>query len=541
MTKRAAIWARVSTSDQASLPDQVGRAREKLEKAGFFIPPEYVFMADWTSLDLFGCPQFQNLIGCIRRKEVQALGILDRDRLQAEGIQRLTFLAECKDAGVELVLCQGPAMIEGDEGQLIEMVLAMGKKRSVLRARQGARDGLHDKVKRSRKPTSKHKIYGYCWDGDLRLVPDNNWAIVKLIFDLALDGKTYNAIKAELGKRGIPSPSGSPNWNRSTVRFIIDHPIYAGRYYALKTSAIEPKKRQGNTYGNSSSVDIPIEHAVYLPEVEVLSPTITWEQYQQIHERRLKNQELAKRNAKHDFLLRGMIFCESHRGKNGKPRLYTGWMNGNSWTYACQVGDCVHPYLKGPEIEEWAKLSTWCLMNLQPEEFYEKIANNICNRYTQESISTELKDLKSKYDRNINADTELENRNLMGREHPEVYRRLKVQFQTQRDWIDERKEALNKELAQLEYHAPAIAMLGEIREKFRDRLQNDLSKEEWREIFVTLNLEIHIRDRNHPETFTEAERQDVSKWPEMDIRWGITPKPEALSDIVFREAASIYP
>jgi hypothetical protein len=55
MTKRAAIWARVSTSDQASLPDQVGRAREKLEKAGFFIPPEYVFMADWTSLDLFGC------------------------------------------------------------------------------------------------------------------------------------------------------------------------------------------------------------------------------------------------------------------------------------------------------------------------------------------------------------------------------------------------------------------------------------------------------------------------------------------------------
>ena len=34
MAEKAAIWARVSTSDQTSLPDQVSRAKEKLEKAG---------------------------------------------------------------------------------------------------------------------------------------------------------------------------------------------------------------------------------------------------------------------------------------------------------------------------------------------------------------------------------------------------------------------------------------------------------------------------------------------------------------------------
>jgi hypothetical protein len=428
-------------------------------------------------------------------------------------------------------------MIEGDEGQLIEMVLAMGKKRSVLRAGQGSRDGMLDKVKRRRKPTARHKIYGYNWDGYLRLVPSNNWANVKLMLNLATNGKTYNAIKGELEKRGIPSPSGSPKWDRSSIRFIIDQPVYAGRYYALKTSATEPKKRRGNTYGNSSNTDIPLEEAVYLPEVEVVNPPINWEQYQQIRERRRKNQELAKRNAKHDFLLRGMIFCDSHLGKNGKPRLYTGWIKGNSYSYVCPVGGCAHHYLKGSGIEEWVKLSTWCLMNLQPEEFYEKIADKVYNSYTQESITKELKDLETKYNRNINTETELENRNLLGQEHPEVYRRLKVQFQTQRDWINQRKENLNQELAQLEYHAPAIAMLTEIRERFSNRLQSDLSEEEWREIFMALNLEIHVRDRNHPETFTEAERGNVNNYPEMDIRWGITPKDEELSNIVFREAS----
>ena len=34
MDKIAAIWARISTSDQTSLPDQIARAKEKLEGLG---------------------------------------------------------------------------------------------------------------------------------------------------------------------------------------------------------------------------------------------------------------------------------------------------------------------------------------------------------------------------------------------------------------------------------------------------------------------------------------------------------------------------
>ena len=69
---------------------------------------------------------------------------LDRDRLQAQGLQRLIFLSECRDRGVPIITVQGAPMLEGGEGQLVELALALGKERSVLRAQQGARDGLRD-------------------------------------------------------------------------------------------------------------------------------------------------------------------------------------------------------------------------------------------------------------------------------------------------------------------------------------------------------------------------------------------------------------
>ncbi|GAJ00134.1 unnamed protein product, partial [marine sediment metagenome] len=32
-----------------------------------------------------------------------------------------TFLSECKAAGVELVICQGPPIIDAPEGQIVEL------------------------------------------------------------------------------------------------------------------------------------------------------------------------------------------------------------------------------------------------------------------------------------------------------------------------------------------------------------------------------------------------------------------------------------
>jgi len=499
MDKIGAAWGRTSTPDQTSLPDQIAHAKEKLESLGYTVPPDRILAVDWTSLDLFNCPEFQRLYSWVKRKEINAIGMLDRDRLQAEPAQRLAFLAECREAGVEWVLCQGPPMLEGDMGDLMEHILAISKKQQVMRTKLGARDGLHDKVTKDRKPTSKHKVCGYKWETDTKLVPNEDWSTTKLILDMSLIGATYMDIQKELKNRAILSPRGLNEWDTSSIAFIIHNPVYAGRYYALKRLVAEPKNRIGNTYGSTSARNVPLEEAIYLPEVEVINPPITWEQYQQIRVRHEKNKQLAQRNAEVDYLLRGFIFCETHHGKRGGPRRYYGKPHHESYNYTCPVGGCAHPNLNGPELESGTKQLVRSLLSLEPQDFYERVVNRENKKESRESLKRELQSLEVKHNRNINAETELENRSLMGMEHPEVYHRLKSKYQAERIWIEERVQIINDEVAQLNREGEAITSLQQIRDRFSGRL-NELTQAEWREIFIALNLQIHVNNHDEPDS-----------------------------------------
>ena len=122
----AAIWCRVSTHDQRelSLDSQEIAVRPILEAEGYTVPSQYILKVDWSSLDLMACPQFQLLRQWITEGKVQAVGTLDRDRLQAQGLQRLLFLSDCRERGVRLFTIQGVPMLDGEEGQLVEMALA---------------------------------------------------------------------------------------------------------------------------------------------------------------------------------------------------------------------------------------------------------------------------------------------------------------------------------------------------------------------------------------------------------------------------------
>ncbi len=494
--KPAAIWARVSTHDQAetSLTSQIDRCNEKLQAAGYTVL--YTLQTDWTSMDLFSCPKFQELRRLITGREIQALAIFDRDRLQAKGLQRLVFLSVCKDAKVELIICQGPPILDEPEGQLVELALAIGKERQVLRARQGSRDGLHDRVTKRRLPTTYHKIYGRKWDKENnRLLRDENAPTTDLIFKMLLEGNSYAPIIRELKQRGILSPAGHPEWNKTTLSAIVHNPVYAGRYYALKKQAVEPRKRRGNTYGNSSCRKLPLDEAHYIPEIEVVEPCITWEQRPQILDQLAKHQKLAQRNAHRDYLLRGMIFCETHRGKNGEPRRYHGQPHGKKggWRYVCPVGGCTRPYLSGPEIEQYVKNVIIGIVIDQPDQYYLPLYQQFSHNFTKDTLHRELHSLRQKYDKNIDAEVKLEERILDGKVPSEVEKVLKDKLKAQREWIEKERAIKLNQLTILGKEDAAKKSLAEMRQKYSERMKNNrLTQEVWCQIFSTLNLSVHV-------------------------------------------------
>lgn len=498
MAKLAAVWARVSTTGQAetSLPSQIERAKAALENAGYEVLPDHILAVHWSSIDLFACLDFQRLRGLLQHREIEAIGILDRDRLEAKGLQRLVFLSECKEAGVELIICQGPPILNEPEGQLVELALAIGKERSVSRARQGSRDGLHDRAVKRRLPTSHHKVYGYKWEGDRRLIPDSDWLMVKLIFDMALEGKTYHPIIQELKEQGILSPGGLVEWNKATISSILHNPVYAGRYYALKKQAVKPIARRGNTYGNSSARKLPLEKAVYLPEIEIVDAPITWKQRFQIFDQLQKHQRLAQRNGRADYLLRGLIFCETHKGKKGESRRYHGRPRGNSWCYVCPIGkSCRRPYLSGPLVETNVKRFVRMLLLANADEL---IKNQRIQGKTKISLLAKLDKLEHDYNQAVNLEAKLEERNLLGEIDPEVYERLRLSYRAKRQWATDNKDITQKELAQLEREQEAVNSLVDLKEKFAGRIDS-LTKGEWRSLLTSLNFEVHINTEGYGE------------------------------------------
>ncbi len=250
-------------------------------------------------------------------------------------------------------------------------------------------------------------------------------------------------------------------------------------------------KRGSQPKENDTSRSVSLEQATYLPEVQIIDPPITWEQYLRLQERRRRNKELALRNAKRNYLLRGFILCETHRGKRGEPRKYYGEPQNKSYKYTCPVGSCAHPHFNGPQLEKSVKQLTRSLLSLESHDFYERIADRDNKKGLQDSLKHELKSLEIKHNRNINSETELEHRNLTGRENPEVYRRLKGRYQAERIWIEERIQAINEEMAQLNREAEAIGSLQKIKDRCFGRI-DELTDDEWRELFVALNLVIPI-------------------------------------------------
>lgn len=101
-------------------------------------------------------------------------------------------------------------MLDGGEGQLVELALALGKERSVLRAQQGARDGLWDRARQKSLPPNMANVFGMRWEGN-GLVPDDNFTTVCEIWRMGLAGRKIISIAADLTQRGFPLHEGSLN------------------------------------------------------------------------------------------------------------------------------------------------------------------------------------------------------------------------------------------------------------------------------------------------------------------------------------------
>lgn len=256
---------------------------------------------------------------------------------------------------------------------------------------------------------------------------------------------------------------------------------------------------------------------------------------------------MAKRNAKHKYLLSGFIFCETHNGKRGEPRKYFARPRCDRWIYICPVGGCAHPTLNGPEIEAKAKEFTMNLLQALTDQFYE-IINGLQDRHEiEQDLNRELENIERKDNELTNEEAQLLlTRSEYGaRISVEAFEKALSNQQTRRRWIEGRTETINDQLKQLHRQSEAITTLKEIQTSIVGGL-DELSYEQWRELFTALNLEIHVRDEADRKTWPkewlgEGVEYLWSDWW-VDIEFGIAlVSSERVGEIVINTPTYAHP
>jgi hypothetical protein len=304
-----------------------------------------------------------------------------------------------------------------------------------------------------------------------------------------LRGTPTRAIVRELKSQDIPSPTGKDDWCIQTIWGIFRNPLYGGRFHALRREAAEPTRRMGNTYGKSSERWIPSENWEYLPEVEVVNPPLSWDEWLGLQRRLEQNKLLAKRNAKHDYLLRGLVICDIHK------RRFKGWPYHKSWRYVCPIGQGCTGWLNGPGAEERARNVCRLLLN-DPEIVVCQAQSGV---KAEAELKRELGPLEAKGQKALNSLVVLERRyndnevDEIHRIDDEVYTRLKRQHQTELKWVAERTNAIRQQLANLKHQAEAVASLQGIRDQLAERLSH-FSNAEWRWLFTELGVTMHVHE-----------------------------------------------
>ena len=82
-------------------------------------------------------------------------------------------------------------------------------------------------------------IFGYKIENQHFKIVEKEAMVIRMIYDLFLQGNSMHAIKLELERKKIPTPLGRAKWNFSTIKNILTNEKYAGDLLLQKTYKID--------------------------------------------------------------------------------------------------------------------------------------------------------------------------------------------------------------------------------------------------------------------------------------------------------------
>jgi site-specific DNA recombinase len=329
---RTAFYVRVSTERQQqaqTIEQQVALLRAYVaERRGWVIEEQHVFRDDGHTGAKLQRPGLDALRDQAARAAFDVVVVTAPDRLARNYVHQMVILEELERHGISVVFIDRPPSDDPHEQLVTQIRGAVAEYERTLIADR-MRRGRQAKLRAGRLLPWTNAAYGYRVhperprDPALVEIEEAAAAVVRELFQSYADGEaTLHALAVRLTARGIASPTGRRFWSASSVRGILSNPAYIGeaisgrlqsRPARGRRSALEPVGRGISTQPTAR------DQWITVPVPAIVSTDV----FTAAQQRLATNQQLARRNTIHPYLLRGLVSCGhcqlSCTGRTGQP------------------------------------------------------------------------------------------------------------------------------------------------------------------------------------------------------------------------------
>lgn len=428
--KPAYAYIRVSGDDQADdgrseLPRQIAHIHEIAQEKGYRIDWDCVFADDFSGFTFEDRPGLTQLrkeyASPHRRANAVLMEHLDRLSRNADWHQGF-LLSEMQEHKLTVIFWR-------EFSSLIERsVLGAVAQEGMEQAKRRMMEGNLHKA-RSGRVTARVAAFGYKLvdaEGNegTNARKDTHYAIkeeeaviIHRIFSQVAQGIAMGKISTDLTEAGIAPPKNSKFWTPTQIRLFIKNEVYKGDFYAHRWQHIKVQKPTKDGLSKrivQRKVERPREEWIHVPVPPIVSKEL-WEAANRIIQ---QNKKMARRNAKHPYLLTGLVHCAqcgrvyvgtTSRLNHGKPRKrpYRG--------YRCARHSAPHHILAASscdngdikcDILDGAVWHVICDVLLQPDVLIEALEQSIQSDRNQQ-LQAQIDYLEQEIDKRDHDDDKL--------------------------------------------------------------------------------------------------------------------------------------